>query len=108
MRQKESKTAQGETEFWRQKNATFNTLYQQLNMPAVKRIVHIMEAYRIRVAKMSQILNSSLLVKRDNLVAQIHMLDYRMEEIKFVRTVIERDARSEYGGIIERLKSSEG
>ena len=44
MRQKESKTAQGETEFWRQKNATFNTLYQQLNMPAVKRIVHIMEA----------------------------------------------------------------
>lgn len=67
-----------------------------------------MEAYRVRVAKMSQILNSSLLVKRDNLVAQIHRLDYRMEEIKFVRTVIERDARSEYGGIIERLKSSEG
>jgi hypothetical protein len=31
-----------------------------------------------------------------------------MEEVKFVRTVIERDARSEYGGIIERLKSSEG
>ena len=31
-----------------------------------------------------------------------------MEEIKFVETVIERDARSEYGGIIERLKSCEG
>ena len=67
-----------------------------------------MEAYRTRVAKMSQILNSSLLVKRDNLVAQIHRLDYRMEEVKFVRTVIERDARSEYGVIMERLKSSEG
>jgi palmitoyltransferase len=31
-----------------------------------------------------------------------------MEEIKFVETVIERDARSDYGGIIERLKSSAG
>ena len=68
----------------------------------------MMEAYRVRASKMNQILNSSLLVKRDNLVAQIHRLDYRMEEIKFVKTVIERDARSEYGGIIERLKSSEG
>ena len=42
------------------------------------------------------------------MVAQIHRVDYRMEEIKFVRTVIERDARAEYGGIIARLKSAEG
>ncbi len=60
------------------------------------------------MAKLSQIINSSLLMKRDNLVAQIHRVDYRMEEIKFVRTVIERDARAEYGGIIARLKSAEG
>jgi len=31
-RPKESKSAQGETEYWRQRAATFNTLFQQLNM----------------------------------------------------------------------------
>jgi len=32
-RPKESKSAQGETEYWRQRAATFNTLFTQLNMP---------------------------------------------------------------------------
>jgi dynein heavy chain len=42
MRGKGEKSASGETEYWRQRNATFNTLYQQLNMPQVKRIIHVM------------------------------------------------------------------
>jgi dynein heavy chain len=41
-RPKESKSAQGETEYWRQRSATFNTLYQQLNMPQVKKIINVM------------------------------------------------------------------
>lgn len=45
MRTKESKSASGETEYWRQRNATFNTLYQQLNMPQVTRILHVMASY---------------------------------------------------------------
>jgi len=36
-------TATGETEYWRQRSATFNTLYQQLNMPQVKKILEIMK-----------------------------------------------------------------
>ena len=43
MKTKDSKTAQGETEYWRQRAATFNTLYQQLNMQAVKKIIQVME-----------------------------------------------------------------
>ena len=31
-----------------------------------------------------------------------------MEEIKYVKTIIERDVRAEYVGILERLKSAEG
>ena len=42
-RPKESKSAQGETEYWRQRAATFNTLFQQLNMTQVKKIITIME-----------------------------------------------------------------
>jgi len=31
-----------------------------------------------------------------------------MEEIKYVRGIIEQDAKTEFGGIVERLKSAEG
>jgi len=40
--------------------------------------------------------------------AQLHRVEYRIEEIKYVETIIERDTRVEYGGIIERLSSAEG
>lgn len=38
----------------------------------------------------------------------IKRLEYRIEEIRFVKGIIERDIRSEYSGILERLKSFEG
>jgi hypothetical protein len=45
-RQKETKSASGETEYWRQRGASFNTLYQQLNMPHVKRIIEVLKTYQ--------------------------------------------------------------
>eukprot|EP01017_Pseudomicrothorax_dubius_P044409 TRINITY_DN7500_c0_g1_i14.p1 TRINITY_DN7500_c0_g1~~TRINITY_DN7500_c0_g1_i14.p1 ORF type:complete len:453 (+),score=81.14 TRINITY_DN7500_c0_g1_i14:44-1402(+) len=65
-------------------------------------------AYKPRLTKISQLIWSALLPKRDQLIAQIHRIDYRNEEIKYVKTIIERDARAEYGGIIERLRYAEG
>lgn len=50
----------------------------------------------------------NLLDKRDQLLAQIHRIEYRMEEIKYVKLIIERDIRAEYGGLLERLKSAQG
>ena len=35
-------------------------------------------------------------------------LDHRLDEIKTVKNVIERDIRNEYAGIMERLRSAEG
>jgi len=35
-------------------------------------------------------------------------LDHRLDEVKTVKQVIERDIRNEYAGITERLKSAEG
>jgi hypothetical protein len=35
-------------------------------------------------------------------------LDHRIDEIKTVKNVIEKDIRNEYGSIMERLRSGEG
>jgi len=72
------------------------------------RINSLEEAFEIRAGKIKQILHSNLLQKKDQLLAQIHRIEYRIEEIKYVKTIIERDIRSEYSGIMERLNSAEG
>jgi len=46
--------------------------------------------------------------KRQLLISQIVRLDHRLDEIKIVKGVIEKDIRSEYGAIMERLRSAEG
>jgi hypothetical protein len=39
-------TAQGETNYWQLRSATFNTLYQQLNMQNVKKIIQILQGMK--------------------------------------------------------------
>ena len=46
--------------------------------------------------------------KRAQLIGQIVRLDHRLDEIKTVKSVIERDIRNEYAGIMQRLKAAEG
>jgi palmitoyltransferase len=72
------------------------------------RIQAVQEAYSALAAQLHQIIRANLLTKRDQLLAQLHKVDYRMEEVKFVKTIIERDIRSEFAGVLERLKSAEG
>mmetsp|Transcript_9003 Transcript_9003/g.9742 ORF Transcript_9003/g.9742 Transcript_9003/m.9742 type:complete len:452 (+) Transcript_9003:53-1408(+) len=50
----------------------------------------------------------TLMQKKEQILAQMQRVDYRMEEIRGVKTVIERDIRSEYGEIMERLRAAEG
>lgn len=42
------------------------------------------------------------------MLAQIHRIEYRIEEINYVTSAIERDARAEMGGILDRLRYAEG
>ncbi len=42
------------------------------------------------------------------MIGQIVRLDHRLDEIKAVKGVIERDIRNEYAAIMERLRSAEG
>ena len=53
-------------------------------------------------------IKNTLIPKRTQLIAQITRIDYRIEEIKTVKGIIDRDIKNEYGGVIERLGSAEG
>jgi palmitoyltransferase len=54
---------------------------------------------------LSEAIRTNLVDKREKTIAQLHRLEYRVEEIRFVKNIILRDIRSEYGGILERLKN---
>ena len=51
---------------------------------------------------------NTLIPKRQQLIAQITRLDYRLEEIKTVKNIVEKDIKNEYGAVIERLRSAAG
>ena len=53
-------------------------------------------------------IHGSVVPKRAQLIAQIVRLDHRIDEVKTVKNVIEKDIRNEYGAIMERLRSAEG
>lgn len=72
------------------------------------RISNVDEAFRYRFETLNKTIHDSLVPKRAQLIGQIVRVDHRLEEIKAVRQVIERDIRNEYAGIMERLKSAEG
>ena len=66
------------------------------------------EAFAFRFQTLNKTIHDSLVPKRTQLVGQIVRLDTRLDEVKSVKQVIERDIRNEYAGVIERLKSAEG
>jgi len=72
------------------------------------RISSIEEAFRSRFDLINRSIHHSLVPKRAQLIGQIVRLDHRIDEIKTVKGVIEKDIRNEYGAIMERLRSAEG
>lgn len=71
------------------------------------RIVDMEEAYQIRVAKLSHLINAKLIQKRDSLINKTSLIDQKVDLIKSKQEKIERDIRTESGLIIERLKTAE-
>ena len=72
------------------------------------RISSIEEAFRVRFDLINRAIYETLVPKRAQLISQICTVDYRLEEIKTVKGIIEKDIRNEYGAIMERLRSAEG
>eukprot|EP01016_Furgasonia_blochmanni_P020608 TRINITY_DN22_c0_g4_i1.p1 TRINITY_DN22_c0_g4~~TRINITY_DN22_c0_g4_i1.p1 ORF type:complete len:381 (+),score=95.82 TRINITY_DN22_c0_g4_i1:199-1341(+) len=63
--------------------------------------------HQAALGELTETVFGTLVQKRDKLAAQAVRLDYRMQEIRHVRNIIERDARVEFGLIIERLRNAE-
>lgn len=74
----------------------------------LNRICNLEEAFRFRFETINKAIHTSLVPKRAQLIGQIVRLDHRLDEVKTVKGVIERDIRNEYAGIMERLRSAEG
>ena len=72
------------------------------------RISSIDESFKYRFDQVNKSIHHSLVPKRAQLIGQIVRLDHRLDEIKAVKGVIEKDIRNEYAGIMERLRSAEG
>jgi len=72
------------------------------------RLISIQAAFRTQSTALKHIMLSTLVPKRDQLAAQIYRLDFRVGEIKQVKTYIERDIRTEFEGMLETLRFMEG
>ena len=72
------------------------------------RLISIQAAFRTQSTALKNIMFSTLIPKRDQLAAQVYRLDYRVGEIKQVKTYIERDIRTEFEGMLETLRFMEG
>lgn len=66
------------------------------------------ESFRSRFEGINRAIHQSIVPKRAQLIGQIVRLDHRIDEIKKVKNLIEKDIRNEYGAIMERLRSAEG
>jgi len=71
-------------------------------------ILPIEEAYRYRLAAVYNSLNTHLFSKRDHMMAQMQRLELRIEEMKRTKSSIERDMKSEFNAMNERLNSVYG
>lgn len=72
------------------------------------RITSIEESFKYRFDTINKHIHQSLVPKRAQLIGQIVRLDHRLDEIKSVKGVIEKDIKNEYAAISERLRAAEG
>jgi len=71
------------------------------------RINQLEPAFLSRYHSLSESINKHIIDKKDLLLAQMHRVNYRMEEIQYVKTVIERDLRADFGESLEKLRNAE-
>ena len=84
MKERSHLTAQGENEFWALRSGTFNTLYQQLNMPNVKKIIRVSHfAILTRLNRFLRTKNPMTLIQSRVLRVQIRRRICKEFSVKF-------------------------
>ncbi|OMJ65732.1 hypothetical protein SteCoe_37711 [Stentor coeruleus] len=95
------------------------TLYSEINeMPLCEecltnqykgstgKIISLEEAYRYRVASVYNTLSIHLYGRKEQLESQARRIEFRVDELTRLVSVIERDMESEFQGMLERLNSA--
>lgn len=72
------------------------------------RVASISEAFTSRYDYLVSGNYKLLTDKRDRLIAQLNRIDNRIRDIQSAADYYDRDVKTEYAGILERLKSAEG
>eukprot|EP00742_Colponemidia_sp_Colp-10_P013158 GILJ01014851.1.p1 GENE.GILJ01014851.1~~GILJ01014851.1.p1 ORF type:complete len:822 (-),score=152.92 GILJ01014851.1:143-2488(-) len=72
------------------------------------RVADIMSAFRSRLGQLQNLINSSLVHKKESIHNELQQIEIRMDEIRNARQRIERDTKVEYNRIVERLRGAEG
>ena len=70
-------------------------------------IIPLAEAYQSKLASLQEMLNSSLVHKRDALMQQMRVVEGRLGEVKAASSAIERETKRDVEGILDRLKGQE-
>jgi len=85
----------------------FECHYSGGHRDATHKVADLKESFGGRLEYLASRIDGAM-KKRDVVMAQIDKVEYRTGEIKSVAGIIEKDIKTEYAGILERLKSLEG
>ena len=72
------------------------------------KVLPIEHAYRNRLSSIYQLLNSKLIPKREFLKAQMRKTEFALEDFNRTKQAIERDIKSEFCAMNERLNAAHG
>ncbi len=82
--------------------------YAGMHSADLHKIVDAKEAAATRMQYLTSKIYEAVMKKRDAVLAQADKVDYRLGEIKSVCGIIEKDIKTEYSGMLDRLGSVEG
>ena len=68
------------------------------------RVCTLVEAFNQRYSQFNYNIRSSLLPKREQLMAQMVRIEYRLEQVNTASSIIERDIKMEFSNVLSRLK----
>jgi len=68
------------------------------------RIMNVIESFRKKFNYVTQLVNQNLAERLEILLGQIQYVEGNIDEVKNIKTEIEREVRVEYSRIIENLR----
>ena len=72
------------------------------------RINAVNEAFRVRSHALREVIETQLNAKRKEVITQMQKIDNRIEKLKYVKNMIEKDIKAEFSKVLDKLRMTEG